>query len=69
MDRGAWWATVHGVAESDLIRVTEHVGLCNQRYISDKCRCRRKWTTATEVAGSGCDMPLQGGVQPRPLNV
>ena len=26
MDRGAWWATVHGVAESDLIRVTEHVG-------------------------------------------
>ena len=23
MDRGAWWATVHGVAESDMSKVTE----------------------------------------------
>ena len=22
MDRGAWWATVHGIAKSDLIEVT-----------------------------------------------
>ena len=24
MDRGAWWVTVHGVAESDMTEVTEH---------------------------------------------
>ena len=27
MDRGAWWATVHGVAGSDM---AEHSGLCSQ---------------------------------------
>ena len=24
VDRGAWWATVHGVTESDMTEVTEH---------------------------------------------
>ena len=24
MERGAWWATVHGVAELDMTEVTEH---------------------------------------------
>ena len=24
MDSGAWWATVHEVAESDMTEVTEH---------------------------------------------
>ena len=27
IDRGAWWATVHGVAESDMSEVTEHAGM------------------------------------------
>ena len=25
MDRGAWWATVHAVMESDMAEVTEHI--------------------------------------------
>ena len=25
MDRGVWWATVHGITESDMTEVTEHI--------------------------------------------
>ena len=28
MDRGAWWAMVHRVVESDMTEVTEHVYIC-----------------------------------------
>ena len=36
MDRGAWWATVRGVPESDMTEVTQHT-------------CRHPWG---EVMGS-----------------
>ena len=28
MDRGAWWATVHRVAQSDTTKVTWHACIC-----------------------------------------
>ena len=30
MDRGAWWATVHRIADSETAEVTEHA--CTQLY-------------------------------------
>ena len=40
MDRGAWWATVHGVAESDMPEATEHAHTCEvsgDLYSSPAC--------------------------------
>ena len=37
MDRGAWWATVHGVAESGATEVTEHVHLSQSRTTLKGC--------------------------------
>ena len=31
MDRGAWWATVHGVIESDMTEVTEQASSLSPR--------------------------------------
>ena len=50
MDRGAWWATVHGVAESDRSTVTEYAQMhglllssyssCVETYFPTGCGCR-----------------------------
>ena len=34
MDRGAWWAMVHGVSESDMTEATEH-----EHYSGKEQRC------------------------------
>ena len=36
MDRGAWWATVHGVTESDATEVTQHAHVHVGAHLS-KC--------------------------------
>ena len=41
MDRGAWWATVHGVAESDRTKVTQHACVHNS-YSSLKVQIKHK---------------------------
>ena len=33
VDRGAWWATVHGVTESDMTEVTEHAHTCLSTFL------------------------------------
>ena len=33
MDRGAWWATVHGAAQSQTRRRTQHVGMHRLRAL------------------------------------
>ena len=34
MDRGAWWTTLHGVAESDKIEMTEHTRMLHFSNVS-----------------------------------
>ena len=34
MDRGAWWATVHGVAELDRSEVAEHTHMCINNVVT-----------------------------------
>ena len=35
MDRGAWHATVHEVAESDMTEATQHTHTCNKFYLTE----------------------------------
>ena len=39
MDRGAWWATVHRIAESDMTKGLTHSLSCGYFFtVLDKCR-------------------------------
>ena len=37
MDRGAWWAAVHGVTEPDTAEVTAHTGTLASRSLHVLC--------------------------------
>ena len=44
MDRGAWWATVHGVAESDTTEAMEQTALTEQLSgLSGRASLCRGW--------------------------
>ena len=45
VDRRAWWATVHGVSESDR---TEHTHIQKQTFTKKKKMRKRKFHTITE---------------------
>ena len=36
MDRGAWWATVHGVTDMTVLDMTEHALACMHRKYTEK---------------------------------
>ena len=70
MDRGAWQATVHGVAESDLTKVTEYallLLLLSRSVVSDSVRPQRRqptrlphpWDSPGKNTGVGCHFLLQ----------
>ena len=53
MERGAWWATVHWVTESDMTEVTEHAHMQRPQFVGrpDPHLTRKEtkihvWTTA-----------------------
>ena len=58
MDRGAWWARVHGVArKSDTAVATEHAHLTASCILNDLY----KWLTPNRVTGLGIQHMNLGG--------
>ena len=51
MDRVAWWATVHSIAESDRTEVTEHAGT-RQGKLTEKNSRGSGWNTNTLLQGN-----------------
>ena len=56
MDRGAWWATVHEITESDTTKVTEHmVHIKKKKKILQASLVAQRWRE---------HLPMQKCIQP-----